>query len=521
MRRVFKAIALSPGRVKGKVVLSLRPEPSGAHQEPSFTEEVRRFFKALSAAKRELELLKTRIARSRRQREVFDIVEMYLMFLDDPTLSDYVVEAARSGKPVHKAVEEFFGDYEKRISAAQDRYLRERAKDIRHVKRFLLNKLHDVEVDWDEILSVGDVLVAPFISPVDVVAVAEKGVKALVVERGSETSHTSIVARSMGIPMVKLPDATELLSDGQEVVVDGYRGEVVVEPSPEDLKVQVLPEEVPQEAEELDVELYANVDFPEEAKVLPSMGAKGIGIFRTEYMYLVSRDWPTQGEQEAYLRRLLRYVDPSFPVNVRIADLGGDKVPLYAEYMREILNYRGIRFFMFEEELFVVHIRAILRAFAGRVLRLLVPMVSDVYELLWVKERVKRELDRLSGDAPEDVLYGAMVETPAGVIEIREIAAEADFVSVGTNDLSSFLYGIDRECRLPDYLEPPNNMAVVEAVRHVVKVAGADRVTLCGEVSRNKKYLPYLLKAGVKKLSVNPAFIPDVKRWIRELRDRA
>ncbi len=509
MRRVFEGIPLSPGKASGKAVLMATFV--GKEQAGAFADEVEKFFKALSSAKKELEALKSRISRTYK-REVLDIIELYLMFMEDPAFTEYVVEKLREGVSAADAIKFFFKDYEEKILNVNDKYLRERAKDIRYVRKFLLAKLSDVGVDWDTVARRGEILVVTFISPVDVVNVAEKGIKGIVVEKGSETSHASILARSMGIPMVKLPDATEVLNNGDVVLVDGDRG-VVVDPQKEDLTtvVEVAEEH---EKEPIPVDLYVNIDFPEEAKVVSKVGAKGVGIFRTEYMYLTSSNWPTEEEQVGYLRRMLRYLDDNISVNVRIADLGGDKIPIYAEYMRDLISYRGIRFFMAEEDLFRTHVRAILKAFEGRQLRLLIPMVSDPYEVRWVKGVVEEELFCLD-KRPSELVYGAMLETPAGVVEAKRIASEVDFVSVGTNDLVSLLYGIDRECELPEYLEPPNNLVLIEALRYLVRSVGPDKITLCGEVARNPKYLPYILKAGVKKLSVNPAFVPKIRKWLR------
>ncbi len=514
MRVVHRGTPLSPGVARGRVVFVFHLKPQvGTKPVSSFADELRRFFRALNTAKRDLELLKARMARSKVQREVLDVVDVYLMFIDDPSFSNYVVEEVRKGTSADVAIFNFFNEYAERLLSTGDRYLKERVKDIKYVKRFLLNKLLQTEIRWDEVASRGEILVVPFISPVDVVTVAEKGIKGIVVEKGSETSHTSIVARSMGIPMVKLPDATEVLEEGSLVLINGDTGEVVVEPGEGERVGPPEPlERVSVDVSQIPVEIYANVDFPEEAKVLKDMGARGVGIFRTEYMYLVSRNWPSKEFQVNYLQRLLRNLPDGMPVTVRIADLGGEKVPLYAEHMRERLDYRGIRFFMMEEELFRTHIGAILEAFADRELRLLIPMVSHPEEIRWVREMLERELSRAER-GPDNILIGAMVETPASVLRIREINGMVDFVSIGSNDLTSLLYGMDRGCALPDYLEPPE--ALMECIRRVVRVCSPEKTTLCGEAARDRRYLPEILSAGVKKLSVNPAFIPKLVDWLR------
>ena len=513
MSRVFEGIAISPGVAKGRVVFALHVLPQkSAQRDVDFTSEVRRFFRAISSAKRDLELMKTRISKGKLHKEVFDVIEVYLLFLEDPTLADFVVERIREGYSAEESVREFFEGQMDRVKSTSDEYLRERVKDLKYVKRLLLSKLHQQEVDWESVAKRGDILVSHFLSPVDVVKVAEKGIKGIIVEKGSQTSHTGIVARSVGIPMVKLPDATEVLSEGDYVLVDGHAGRVVVDPAPDEEEPQKAPvrECV---AEKLPVSIYANIDFPEEAKVVDELGADGVGIFRTEYIYLVEKSWPSEDVQVEYIKRLLSFLDSDLPVTIRIADLGGDKIPLYAEHMMDELDYRGIRFFMLKESFFRTHIRAILKAFEGRELRLLVPMVSDVYEMKWTKEIVREEMNALRC-RPEKVLFGAMIETPAGVIGIRSINEEVDFISIGSNDLTGFLFGMDRECKIMDYMEPPNNMAMVECVRRVVKVCSSERVTLCGEIARDRKYLPYLLKAGLRKLSVNPAFIPELRQWL-------
>lgn len=513
MRRVLKGKGLSPGRVRGKAALAVHmPVKKAEDDKPAqFAEEIRRFFKAISAAKRDLEILRSRIVKTYKKQEASDIISTYLMFIDDPSFFDSVTDKIRRGYSAYDAITEFFDEILEKFKRIDDKYLREREKDIKYVRRYILTKLFEAEINWDDILKRGDILIIPFISPVDVLYLSDKGFKGVIVERGSETSHTSILARALSLPMVKYPDATEVLEDGQELLIDGAEGIIIVEPEESDgvsERVEIKPIGEPRTSDGVYVDIFANIDFPEEAVTVKAYGAKGVGIFRTEYLYMTSKDWPSEEQQVDYIRRLLNYVG-DLPVTIRIADLGGEKIPIYAEFLREVLNYRGIRFFMHEERLFRTHIRAILKAFSGRSLRLLIPMVSSPYEVKWVKTVMDEELGGIS-EKPEEILLGAMIETPAGVMSSAEICEDVDFVSVGTNDLMSFSFGIDRELKVPDYLEPPENLTLIRMLKEIYDAASGKEITVCGEVARDRLYLPYILAIGIRRLSINPAFIPDL-----------
>ena len=519
MGKVLKGVGLSPGRVRGKAALAVHiPVEQQKSEEFKFSEEIRKFFNAISAAKKELELLQSRVVRTYKKQEAADIISTYLMFIDDPTFLNNVSEKIKEGKSAYEAISEFFNEVLERFKKISDKYLRERIKDIKYVRRYILTKLFETEIRWDDILKKGDILVIPFVSPVDVLYLSEKGFKGVIVERGSETSHAAILARALSFPMVKYPDALEVIKDGQDVLIDGDEGIIIIDPSQEQCepcKVELKPIGVPETKDGVYVEIYANIDFPEEAATVEAYGAKGVGIFRTEYMYMTAKDWPDEEYQIEYIKRFLKFVKDC-PVTIRIADLGGEKIPLYAEFIREILNYRGIRFFMYEEDIFRTHLRAILRSFSGRELRLLIPMVSDPYEIMWVKETMGRELKDIS-EKPTRIVLGAMIETPAGVISMDRIAKEVDFISVGTNDLASLCFGIDRELTVPSYLEPPNNMSLIEMLKEIKVKASHKEITICGEIARNKVYLPYILAMGIRKLSVNPAFIPDLIKELNEI----
>ncbi len=520
MRRVLKGKGLSPGRVKGKAALAVHMPVKQFEDKPVyFAEEIRRFFKAISAAKRDLEILKSRVVKTYRKQEASDIISTYLMFIDDPTFLDSVTDKIKGGLSAYDAITEFFDEILERFKKIDDKYLRERIRDIKYVRRYVLTKLFETEINWDDILKRGDILIIPFISPVDVLYLSDKGFKGVIVERGSETSHTSILARALSLPMVKYPDATEILKDGQELLIDGAEGIIIIEPEESDgiaEKKEIKPIGEPKTLDGIYVDIFANIDFPEEAVAVKTYGAKGVGIFRTEYLYMTSKEWPTEEQQIKYIKRLLDYVG-DLPVTVRIADLGGEKVPIYAEFLREVLNYRGIRFFIQEGKLFRTHIRAILKAFSEKELRLLIPMVSDPYEVIWVKSIMEEELKKLK-DKPTRIFLGAMIETPAGVMCASEICENVDFISIGTNDLSSFSFGIERELKIPDYLEPPHNLTIIRMLKEIYDAAGGREVTICGEIARNKLYLPYILAIGIRRLSVNPAFIPDLVSELNKIK---
>ena len=517
MRRILKGIPLSPGKALGIAVLATSLSKMEDAEYKGFVEEAARFFEAVNSAKKDLERLKSKIVKTGKQ-EVSEILHIYTLFLEDPTFLEEALKKIKEGKSAYTAVCEFFDRMIEHFKAMDEKYLRERAKDIKYVKRFIINKLFQTEIRWDKLREGGDIIVIPFVSPVDIVSLKKHAFKAIIVEKGSDMSHSAILARALEIPMVKIPDAVDIINTGDKVFVDGDKGIVIIEPTESDIskpKKFFKPIGEPKTKDGTIIEFWANVDFPEEAKMVKTFGAKGIGIFRTEYMYMSQSQWPDEETQEKYLRKFVEYAK-ELPFTIRIADLGREKTPPYAEYMSEIINYRGIRFFLMEKEKFRTHIRAILKATMDcKNFKLLIPTVSDPYEIKEAKRIIEEESRKLNYTGSYEI--GAMIETPAAVCLVEEIAKEVDYLSIGTNDLTSLIFGIDRELELPDYLKPPNNFSLLTFIREIKKKASDKEIFICGEAARSPEYLPYILKLGFNKLSINPAFIPDIINEVNKI----
>ncbi|GIX35187.1 MAG: phosphoenolpyruvate-protein phosphotransferase [Lysobacteraceae bacterium] len=541
MRRAFPGIVASKGLALGRARVR---EPHGLDVEEQriapdrVEQECRLLHEALEAARAELRELRARI-HGAIAHEVGEFLDLHAMLLDDPELVDGLDDLIRTG---HYSAAYALRLQRDRLASVfddlDDPYLRSRREDIDHVIGRVYAALHSGTQPELAGLA-GEILVSESIAPAELAQLHEEGVIAVVTAQGSPLSHSAILARSLHLPLVVgSHDALLHVNDGDALLVDAIEGRIIVEPDADDLaRFRAAKDEVRREqraltrlrkaktrtADGVEVRLWANAESREDVSQALGLGAAGVGLYRTEFLFLQRREVPGEEEQFHAYRDLVLGMDGR-PVTIRTLDLGADKADstgLALEHeTNPALGLRGVRLCLARPELFRVQIRAILRASAYGPVRILIPMVSRAGELRdcrRILERCHREL-RDEGHAlgPPPPL-GAMIEVPAAALALDRLLPEADFCSVGTNDLIQYLLAADRGHDTLASLCDPEHPAVVRVLTEIsatCRKAGKP-VAVCGELAGDPRYTEFLLRLGLTDLSMHPASLLEVRQAVR------
>ncbi len=418
-------------------------------------------------------------------------------------------------------------------------YFRERRGDVDFVGDRIVRNLMGQVVDVDETPPEDSVVIAHDLSPADTVMLGRTPIQGIVTDVGTATSHSAIVARALGIPaVVGTGDITERAGQGDVVVVDGTHGVAILSPTPDEIDNyrRARNQHLAQEAALLAnrdlpartsdghrIHLYGNIEFTREVPVVCDHGGEGIGLYRTEFLYLGRRDLPTEDEHYEAYSEILEALAPQ-PVTIRTFDLGGDKVP-YTGRKREpnpAMGLRALRLCFKEPKILEVQLRALLRASVHGNLSIMFPMVSGVGELrraIAMVDQARTDLTAEGIEVSPAVKVGTMIELPSAVAVADQLATECDFFSIGTNDLIQYTLGIDRQNRDVAYLYRPLHLAVLRLIKQVVEAghAAGIPVAICGEMAGDPALAPVLLGLGVDRLSMNAATIPLVKHVIRSV----
>ena len=535
----LQGIAASPGIGIGRIFIHRRHAQPVTRQTVSDPEsELRRFARALERARAELDELRGLVV-ERLGTEETELWDAQMMMLSDPTAAEGTRERIRrDGQDAASAFHEVMEQISQQLDAADSQYLKERASDIRDITWRVVKHVRDQgqapSIPRDSIV------LAHELSPADAAYLATQKAAAMVTEIGGKTSHTAIIARSLEIPaVVGIKGSLAQASQGDWAVVDGNRGTVILNPLPATLEsyrrqqksylrhvadLRKLRKSKAITRDGHQVELSANIELPEETVAVLSHGAKGVGLFRTEFLYLTSDRLPTEDEQYAIYRRVAEKLAPD-PVIIRTFDLGGDKIGGQAPEpeANPFLGWRAIRFCLDRPELFKAQIRAILKASAHGQVKIMFPMICCLEELRRAKAAVEEAKQELRGDRvkfDEHCQVGIMIETPAAALTATALAQESDFFSIGSNDLTQYTLAVDRTNHRVARMYDPFNPAVLRLVREVIECGhrAGIWVGMCGEMCADPLAVPLLLGLSLDEFSMNPVAVPEVKRMILNLR---
>ncbi len=523
----FEGAGVSPGIARGQIhvvrddfddVARYRISPS------QVTDEIGRFEAALIQTRMQILEMQQRIAESIGAKDAA-IFDAHLLVVEDRTLIDEVLRKLETELcNVEWVFQEVATTYAETLNKIDDPYLRERALDIQDVG-----------------LSEPHILIAHNLTPSDTAAMNRECVLGLATDLGSRTSHTAIMARSLNIPaVVGLHDITQKLATGQYVLLDGTNGFLIVDPTPETLKhygeVESRRVKVVAQLKELrettsttrdgrHIVLSANIELPEDVDAVAANGAEGIGLYRTEFLYLNRSTLPTEDEQYETYRKVAERVRPD-PLIIRTFDLGGDKLAPgtvdISDELNPFLGWRAIRFCLENIDIFKTQLRAILRASAVGNVKIMFPMISGLDELrgaISVLAECKEELCASKIDVGAKTEVGAMIEIPSAAISADVLAREVDFFSIGTNDLIQYALAVDRVNERIAHLYEPTHPAVLRLLKMIADAAHANDiwVGVCGEMAGDVALIPLLLGLGMDELSAGATLVPRVKRAVQSL----
>ena len=530
-------IPASPGVAHGQVFRFLHEEVEVLNyevKEEDHPKEIARFKEALSITSEQIKEVREEVAKNLGEKEA-GIFDAHLMVLEDKALIDDVEKEIRStGDNVEQCLHRVSQRYYDYFNQLEDVYLRERASDLKDISRRLIRNLIGVTAAGTAFLEDPRVLVSEDLTPSDTASLDRSKILAIATETGGQTSHAVIMARASGVPaVVGVRSLIEGLNEGDTLLVDGFEGLVIINPSETTLfrygKVGIrrkkLKDLVEEDAKEPALtkdgqpfQLYANADTPEEVEAALDSACQGVGLFRTEALFLRKNEMPSEEVQFAHYRELVETANP-LGVTIRTLDLGGDKVLNLGEREKEnnpFMGFRAIRYCLQNPDTFLLQLRAILRSSAFGKVKLMFPMISGVGEVIRAKvllERAKCELREKKIDFDESIEVGCMIETPSAVTISDLLAKEVDFFSVGTNDLVQYLLAVDRVNNQIAYLYEPHHPAVIRSLEHVSRVAKetGKPITVCGEIAGDPHFLPVFLGLGLDNLSCAPPLLQELK----------
>lgn len=540
----FNGVVASPGIVIGKAYLLDRRKVVVAGRriaETSIKDEVARFKKAVASSKAQLEELKKRISKGLGKSHLY-ILDTHIMLLEDRLLTEGAIKRI---KELHVnaegALKETINAITAKFDMMEDEYLRGRKYDVEQVGERVLRNL--VGHKQESLADIQDeaVIIAHDLSPTDTFMMRKDKILGFATDAGSRTSHTAILARSLGIPAaVGLENITNEVKTGDVIILDGIHGVVIVHPEEETFldylkkhrkykyfeqeleKIKSLPAETPDGHL---IHLEGNIELPEEVTSVEEHGGSGIGLYRTEFLFMNRPTLPTEEEHYNAYKHVAEKASPQ-EVVIRTFDVGGDKLALPGDYEKEAnpaLGLRAIRFCLHQREIFKTQLRGILRASVHGNIKVLLPMISGLTELQETKkliEELKAELRSQGKAFNENMKIGVMIEIPSAAMVADLLSREVDFFSVGTNDLIQYTLAIDRLNEHVAFMYEPLEPAVLRLLQRVSDAArnAKIRLAMCGEMAGDPLYAAILMGMGFQSLSMNVAAISWVKRVVRSVR---
>lgn len=529
---ILQGFALSKGIGFGQPWIIVSEEMSYPFQSKKMDadEEVSRFRDALGLSRSDLHLLQKSLIKEGNP-EVIEILEAHLTMLQDPFITKEVEEKIRSSTKgsAETVFLEAISDYKKRFSCKKNGFFQERIRDVVDISSRILGHLRPLKKANLQAIEKNSIVIAREFSPSIVAEINGKYVKGLLAERGGISSHSAIIARAKNIPYVVGIDYT-VASKASSLIIDGYKGLVILNPSEKTQKdyldelkrqkrrVSILQKNASLESMTKDghkVEIWGNVDSPDQIPQIGLQKGSGVGLYRSEALFLGREEFPSEKEQFFLYKELLEKA-PYTPVTIRIFDVGGDKI-----IKKKESGCRGVRFLLRNPPILQAQLRALLRAARFGTLRILLPMISDVSEIFLIKEKIVKTQKFLEekGEKVGEYQIGSMIEVPAAAMMPHIIAKESDFLSIGSNDLIQYTLAVDRiDAKFSDIYTGfhPSVLQLFKAISSAAKLHKKPLV-LCGEMGSNLKALPLLVGIGIEAFSVRVNDIALIKEKIREI----
>ncbi|MBN1949034.1 MAG: phosphoenolpyruvate--protein phosphotransferase [Candidatus Cloacimonetes bacterium] len=540
MKRL-KGIQVANGYAVGKAAIVSRPRLQISRKQigpDEIEQELQRFQDSLDKVKAELNLLIDDYAHSRDNR---DILTTHKLILEDPEFIANITTLIRKELlSLEQALHQHFTEVIDLFRNMENSYYAEKSSDFEDVAYRLLSYLTNQGRDYLSGLSEGAIVITENVTPSGVARFFGRGVKGIVAASGSRNSHSAIIARSMNLPFVaRVANVLETVSPGDELILDGYRGEIILDPDEatrsEYRKLLVRETEYHEKLLSLrdkpavtsdghQIRLMSNIELPLEVEQVLANKSEGIGLFRTEFLFLEREELPDENEQYEIYKKIAEQMYPE-PVIIRTIDVGGDKLSRILNIEHELnpnLGCRGIRISLGHIPIFKNQIRAILRAGVRENVKIMFPMIASCAEIIQVKRIVRecvQELRDKSINCAENIKLGAMVEIPSAAINSFALARECDFLSIGTNDLIQYTLAVDRDNQSVEKYYIPHHPAVLKLIRMSAENAHKNGIKLavCGEMASQSLYVPLLIGLGVDELSVSPGLLLEIKELIRSI----
>ncbi|WMZ54019.1 phosphoenolpyruvate--protein phosphotransferase [Staphylococcus pseudintermedius] len=541
MSNIIKGIAASDGVAIAKAYLLVEPDLSFNNEKTDQPEaEVQKFNEALNNSKIELTKIRNH-AEEQLGADKAAIFDAHLLVLDDPELIQPIEEKIKNESAnAPQALTEVTQNFITIFESMDNEYMKERAADIRDVAKRVLAHILGVELPNPSIIDESVIIVAHDLTPSDTAQLNKQYVQGFVTNIGGRTSHSAIMSRSLEIPaVVGTKSISESVQQGDMVIVDGLTGDVIVNPSDDEIKayqhkresffadreaLKQLRDEPSKTLDGHEVELAANIGTPNDLEGVHNNGAEGIGLYRTEFLYMGRDNMPTEDEQFEAYKKVLESMEGKRVV-VRTLDIGGDKELPYLnlpEEMNPFLGYRAIRLCLDQPEIFRPQLRALLRASAYGKLNIMFPMVATIQEFRDAKALLLEEKENLKQEGVEvsdDIELGIMVEIPATAALADVFAKEVDFFSIGTNDLIQYTMAADRMSERVSYLYQPYNPSILRLIKQVIDASHQEGkwTGMCGEMAGDETAIPLLIGLGLDEFSMSATSILKARRQIKDL----